>query len=70
MAGDDYYYVNEGDACTAILEEFDITMAEFYAWNPAVGSDCNTMEYGYYVCVGVPGSSCLFPSPLMRSRKR
>ncbi|KAJ9211201.1 hypothetical protein DTO166G4_7227 [Paecilomyces variotii] len=54
---DDYYYVNEGDACTAILEEFDITMAEFYAWNPAVGSDCNTMEYGYYVCVGVPGSN-------------
>ncbi|PYI34514.1 LysM domain protein [Aspergillus indologenus CBS 114.80] len=54
---DDYYYVNEGDDCTAGLEEFDITMAEFYAWNPAVGSDCNTMEYGYYVCVGVPATT-------------
>ncbi|PYH91868.1 LysM domain protein [Aspergillus ellipticus CBS 707.79] len=52
---DNYYYVEKGDSCSAILTEFDITMADFYAWNPAVGSNCNTMQYGYYVCVGIPG---------------
>lgn len=28
-----------------------------YKWNPAVGSDCTSLWVGYYVCVGVPGTS-------------
>ncbi|KAJ5710539.1 LysM domain protein [Penicillium malachiteum] len=52
---DDYYYVNEGDSCSEILEDYDITLAEFYSWNPSVGSTCSGMAYGYYVCVGIPG---------------
>ncbi|RHZ48402.1 putative LysM domain protein [Aspergillus thermomutatus] len=57
---DAYYLVAAGDDCSAILSEYDITMAEFYAWNPAVGSNCNTMQAGYYVCVGVSATG---PSP-------
>ncbi|KAL4734491.1 hypothetical protein BDV11DRAFT_212743 [Aspergillus similis] len=49
----EYYFVEKGDICAAILSQYDISMAEFYSWNPTVGSDCSTMEYGYYVCVGV-----------------
>ncbi|KAL4981676.1 LysM domain protein [Aspergillus falconensis] len=50
---DEYYLVEEGDSCSDLLSEYDITLTEFYAWNPTVGSDCSTLEYGYYVCVGV-----------------
>ncbi|KAL3430313.1 hypothetical protein BDV09DRAFT_189365 [Aspergillus tetrazonus] len=51
------YFVEKGDSCSAILSKYDILMAEFYSWNPTVGSDCSTMEYGYYVCVGVSAST-------------
>ncbi|OKP00965.1 hypothetical protein PENSUB_7546 [Penicillium subrubescens] len=34
-----------------------ITLANFYSWNPAVGSSCSSLWLGYYVCVGVSGSA-------------
>jgi hypothetical protein len=43
------------DSCSPIVAEFGITLAEFYSWNPAVGSSCTTLLAGYYVCVGIPG---------------
>jgi hypothetical protein len=42
--------------CASILTEYDITMADFYHWNPAVGPECAglwlgkcrlTLCYGY-----------------------
>ncbi|KAL3476524.1 LysM domain protein [Aspergillus californicus] len=51
-----YYFVENGDSCSAILSEYEISIAELYSWNPSIGADCSTMEYGYYVCVGVSAS--------------
>ncbi len=51
--GDAWYEAVSGDTCDAIVAKFSITLAEFYAWNPAVGSTCASLFLGYYYCVGV-----------------
>ncbi|KAJ5710396.1 hypothetical protein N7488_004552 [Penicillium malachiteum] len=48
---DEFYLVVSGDTCAEILSDWDITLAEFYAWNPAVGSACTDIWMGDYVCV-------------------
>ena len=35
-----FYEAQSGDGCYDIAVEYGITLAEFYAWNPAVGSAC------------------------------
>jgi hypothetical protein len=50
---DKYHMVVDGDSCSAIESEYDITFAQLYTWNPAIGSDCNALVIGYAVCVGV-----------------
>lgn len=50
---DAFYYVTSGDGCAAIASKEDIATASFYAWNPAVGTDCADLYLDYYVCVGV-----------------
>ncbi|KDN59784.1 putative LysM domain-containing protein [Colletotrichum sublineola] len=47
----DFYKVVEGTTCAAILNGFAITFADFYAWNPDVGDDCQFLQLGVYVCV-------------------
>ncbi|KAH8645404.1 hypothetical protein BX600DRAFT_356684, partial [Xylariales sp. PMI_506] len=54
---DSYYLVVSGDTCYDISATYSITLDDFYSWNPAVGDDCSGLDYGYYVCVGVPGAS-------------
>ena len=50
----EFYLVKSGDSCDAIVEEYDITLDEFYHWNPAVGI---TSRYylivADYMCVSV-----------------
>ncbi|OBT40113.1 hypothetical protein VE00_10006 [Pseudogymnoascus sp. WSF 3629] len=50
-----YYVVSTGDSCDAIVTAYKnaFTLAQFYAWNPAVGSTCLNLWPGYSVCVGV-----------------
>lgn len=36
----------------AIANSNSNTLAEFYAWNPVVCDDCQTLQPKYYVCVG------------------
>ncbi|KAJ6025073.1 hypothetical protein N7540_005870 [Penicillium herquei] len=50
-------YVVDGTTCQSILDENDITLAQFYSWNPAVGSTCANLWLDTYVCVGVSTSS-------------
>ncbi|KAL2822655.1 hypothetical protein BJX63DRAFT_417677 [Aspergillus granulosus] len=50
-----FHMVATGDTCAAIAVDNRISLADFYAWNPAVGADCRALWGGYYVCVGVPG---------------
>lgn len=50
---DKYHTVVDGDSCAAIEGEYGITFAQLYEWNPAIGSDCEILDIGYAVCVGV-----------------
>lgn len=53
----DYYVVQSGDSCAAIESMFSLTFQQFYAWNPAIGSNCGNLWLGEAYCVGVFGSS-------------
>ncbi|KAL3442262.1 hypothetical protein BJX65DRAFT_313042 [Aspergillus insuetus] len=48
--------------CASILTEYDITMADFYHWNPAVGPECAGLWLDYQYCVSGPSSTST-PSP-------
>ncbi|CAG8067040.1 unnamed protein product [Penicillium salamii] len=48
-----YYTVVAKDSCAKIENTYNITFAELYQWNPAIGSDCEYLGVGYSVCVGV-----------------
>ncbi|OKL64629.1 hypothetical protein UA08_00943 [Talaromyces atroroseus] len=48
-----YYEVVSGDSCVGIANNYAITLDQFYSWNPAVGSNCQNLLAGYFVCVGV-----------------
>lgn len=37
--------------CSSILSLYDLTIAELYAMNPSVGTDCTGMAEGTYYCV-------------------
>ncbi|KAL2837617.1 hypothetical protein BJX68DRAFT_273009 [Aspergillus pseudodeflectus] len=50
--------------CQSFLDEYDISMAEFYAWNPAVGSQCQGLWPDYRYCVrGPPTTSSSSTEP-------
>ncbi|KAI1354385.1 carbohydrate-binding module family 50 protein [Xylaria sp. FL0043] len=49
---DMFYYVQSGDTCSIIAAKYGISLAQFYAWNPAVGSSCLSLGLNDYVCVG------------------
>lgn len=53
---DEFYLVVSGDTCAGIASTYDITLANFYAWNPAVGSSCGSLWVDDYVCVAVATS--------------
>lgn len=48
-----YYTVVDGDSCNHIEILYGITFAQLYRWNPAIGSNCQTLGVGDSVCVGV-----------------
>lgn len=54
---DKYYTVADGDSCTQIETTYGISFSQLYQWNPAIGSDCQTLTIGYSVCVGVSAES-------------
>ncbi|KAK9771962.1 putative LysM domain-containing protein [Seiridium cardinale] len=39
------------DLCSAFMGSWGITIAEFYAWNPAVGTDCQNLWLNTSYCV-------------------
>lgn len=54
---DNFYLVVSGDTCYDIAAAEGIPLDDFYAWNPAVGTSCASLQAGYYVCVGVASGS-------------
>jgi hypothetical protein len=70
-----FYLVAAGDQCGLNTTANGITLADFYAWNPAVGSECESLWAQHYVCVGViggtaapttvsPGNGVATPTPI------
>ncbi|KAI8944635.1 hypothetical protein F4801DRAFT_571068 [Xylaria longipes] len=48
-----FHKVVSGDICDTVASAAKITVTQFYAWNPAVGTDCSHLNIGYYVCIGL-----------------
>jgi hypothetical protein len=68
---DAFYYVESDEiACAEIAAENGISLAQFYAWNPTVGTGCSSLWTDYYVCVSIIGVSPLpLQSPLQQQRQ-
>jgi LysM repeat protein len=45
--------VVSGDTCQSITNSAKISLAQFYTWNPSVGSNCEYLQLGVYVCIGL-----------------
>lgn len=52
---DRFYLVQSGDTCDSIIEAVGISLATFYAWNPAVGTSCATLDVDGYVYIDILG---------------
>ncbi|KAH8624629.1 hypothetical protein IG631_20094 [Alternaria alternata] len=55
-----FHLVVSGDGCYDLASTYSISLDDFYAWNPAVGSECTSLWTKTYVCVGLIGST---PTP-------
>lgn len=40
-----------GKYCYDLAQDNNITLDEFYKWNPGVGDDCQYLQSGYVYCV-------------------
>ncbi|CCC12068.1 hypothetical protein SMACR_02289 [Sordaria macrospora] len=52
---DRFHLVKSGDQCGTIASTYGITLANFYGWNPAVGTSCESLWLDTYVCVRTIG---------------
>ncbi|KAK3386683.1 hypothetical protein B0H63DRAFT_558330 [Podospora didyma] len=52
-----FYLVESGDSCGGIAAAAGISLANFQAWNPAVGAGCTGLLSGFYACIGGPGAT-------------
>lgn len=50
-----FHLVVSGDTCAAVAATAGISLANFEAWNPAVGATCEFLDVGDYVCIGIIG---------------
>jgi len=50
---DSYYFVDGSLFCFDIAAANDITLDEFYSYNPAMNGDCSGLLTGFWVCVAV-----------------
>ncbi|KAI1211217.1 uncharacterized protein F4807DRAFT_466534 [Annulohypoxylon truncatum] len=48
-----FHLVTAGESCQKVADDAAIKLADFYAWNPAVKTDCSLLFVGYYVCIGL-----------------
>lgn len=49
---ENFHLVTSGDNCDDLASEYGTTREQIYLWNPAVGSNCQFLDLGDYVCVG------------------
>ncbi|KAK0641333.1 hypothetical protein B0T16DRAFT_419663 [Cercophora newfieldiana] len=67
---DAFYFVPKGETCETVLSKNSITIAQLYAWNPSVGSNCAGLWAEVNVCVSIvghtptaPGNGIQTPTP-------
>lgn len=58
-----FHFVGSGDGCASITTKYGISFAQFYAWNPAVGSNCELLQLSVNYCVGLIGGSPVTTAP-------
>ncbi|MBE3043721.1 LysM peptidoglycan-binding domain-containing protein [Candidatus Bathyarchaeota archaeon] len=46
-----------GEGCQDVADRNKISLADFFKWNTAIGSDCRSLLADVHVCVGVIGGS-------------
>lgn len=52
-----WHTVADGDSCPSLADKYFITLAQFFAWNPAVSEDCTENFWlGQAYCVGTADS--------------
>lgn len=51
------YTIKANDTCNAITATYNLTLAQFFAWNPIFDLACSNINksLGYEICVGNPG---------------
>ncbi|OCL10882.1 carbohydrate-binding module family 50 protein [Glonium stellatum] len=52
-----FYKVASGNTCYDIAMNNTIALDNFYAWNPAVKSDCSGLQANVFVCIGIIAGS-------------
>lgn len=52
-----FHFVQEGEGCASIGSKYGLTTAQLFAWNPAIGNNCQSMWLNTYLCVGLIGGS-------------
>lgn len=52
---DRFHLVASGDQCSAIATRYNIPLANFYSWNPAIGTSCQSLWLNTNVCVRTIG---------------
>ncbi|KAF3056280.1 carbohydrate-binding module family 50 protein [Daldinia childiae] len=50
-----FYKAQTGDGCWAIANSAGISLDDFYAWNPALGTDCGGLWLDNWYCIGIAG---------------
>lgn len=60
---DAFYFVPKNEICTTIAQKNGITLAQFQAWNPQVGTTCNGLWAEAYACVSIIGHTPTVPAP-------
>ncbi|KAF7544085.1 hypothetical protein G7Z17_g10232 [Cylindrodendrum hubeiense] len=50
-----FHLIKSTTTCTSIESYYNLPLATFYSWNPAVGKSCTSLLVDYYVCVGTIG---------------
>ncbi|KAM5343484.1 hypothetical protein ACJ41O_012021 [Fusarium nematophilum] len=58
-----FHLVSKTTTCTSIRDYYKLPLADFYSWNPSVGTNCQALLAGYHVCISVVGWKPPTPSP-------
>jgi LysM repeat protein len=58
-----FHQVQKTTTCSSINNYYNLPLKDFYSWNPSVGTNCQSLLVGYWVCVSIIGWTPPTPSP-------